>query len=196
MTYEELTTDHQVNHHVRFHRPLRSALAIVTASVVICGAVAAVTLAHSVAAPPITVADAFATTSPTPISTPSGEPSPRHVAKSSPALATPSTPHAPMAEPANRPTDANTPTPVSGYGCSAALAYLRTHAAPGFRFECPGYALGHQAMTCANHPPQCPGARIIVIAVPCRAAYMNEASNSWVLLGLRHHAIDPYGYCH
>ena len=83
----------------------------------------------------------------------------------------------------------------SRYGCGAALAYLRTHAAPGFRFQCPGYAWGHQGMTCANHPPQCPGERIIAIAIPCRAAYMNEASNSWVMLGLRHHPIDPYGSC-
>lgn len=83
-----------------------------------------------------------------------------------------------------------------GYGCADALAYLRTHAAPGFTFECPGYAFGHQAMTCYNNPPYCPeGVRIIAIAVPCAAAYMNEASNSWVLLGRRQAPIDPYGYC-
>lgn len=55
--------------------------------------------------------------------------------------------------------------------------------------------MGHQAMTCVNVPGVCPGERLIVISVPCRAAYMNEASNSWVLLGLSRAPIDPYGYC-
>jgi hypothetical protein len=86
---------------------------------------------------------------------------------------------------------------VSGtFGCGAALAYLGAHAAPGFRFECPGYALGHQAMTCIDVAGVCPGSHLIVIDVPCSAAYMNEASNSWVLEGLRQAPIDPYGYCH
>jgi hypothetical protein len=85
---------------------------------------------------------------------------------------------------------------ANGFGCAAALDYLAAHAAPGFTFQCPGNASGHQAMTCVNHAPQCPGQRIIAIQVPCPAAYENEASNSWVLLGLRSAAIDPYGYCH
>lgn len=89
-----------------------------------------------------------------------------------------------------------TTTAASGYGCSYALAYLVTHAAPGFQFECPGYALGHQAMTCLNEPGVCPGGKLIAIHDPCPAAYMNEASNSWVVLGLRDAPIDPYGYCH
>lgn len=84
---------------------------------------------------------------------------------------------------------------ASGYGCAAALAYLATHAAPGFHFECPGYADGHQAMTCMNVAGLCPGTKLIAINDPCPAAYMNEASNSWVLLGLRSAPIDPYGYC-
>ena len=57
----------------------------------------------------------------------------------------------------------------SGYGCAAALAYLAAHAAPGFSFECPGYADGNEAMTCVNHAPECTGERIIVIADPCPA---------------------------
>jgi hypothetical protein len=90
----------------------------------------------------------------------------------------------------------NAPAASSGgYGCAAALAYLSSHAAPGFSFSCPGYAYGNQAMTCVNHAPQCPNAKIIAIAVPCAAAYMNEASNSWVLTGARSGAIDPYGHC-
>jgi len=83
-----------------------------------------------------------------------------------------------------------------GYGCAAAIAYLQANAAPGFTFECPGYSYGHQAMTCVNHAPQCPGQRLIAITVPCPAAYENEAHNSWVLIGARSGGIDPYGYCH
>jgi hypothetical protein len=51
-------------------------------------------------------------------------------------------------------------------------------------------------MTCVNIPGVCPNTRLIAITVPCPVAYMNEASNSWVLLGLRQAPIDPYGYCH
>lgn len=83
----------------------------------------------------------------------------------------------------------------NGYGCGYALAYLSTHAAPGFSFECPGYSEGHQAMTCVNVPGLCPGTKLIAITTPCAAAYMNEASNSWVLTGQSHAPIDPYGYC-
>jgi hypothetical protein len=89
---------------------------------------------------------------------------------------------------------AKSSTPA-GYGCAAALSYLSAHAAPGFTFECPGYAMGRQAMTCVNHAPECAGRKIIAIAVPCPAAYMNEAHNSWVLTGTGS-GIDPYGYCH
>ena len=85
---------------------------------------------------------------------------------------------------------------ASGYGCGPALAYLEAHSAPGFRFECPGYSLGHQAMTCINIAGVCSGEKLIVISVPCRAAYMNEASNSWSVQGLSNAPIDPYGYCH
>jgi hypothetical protein len=85
-------------------------------------------------------------------------------------------------------------TPTT-YGCGPALAYLAAHAAPGFTFQCPGNSWGHQAMTCVNHAPQCGGQKLIAIAVPCAAAYMNEAHNSWVLTG-QAAGIDPYGYCH
>ena len=84
----------------------------------------------------------------------------------------------------------------SGGGCAAALAYLGAHSAPGFQFECPGYALGHQAMTCVNVAGVCPGVKLIVISDACPAAYMNEAHNSWIVAGLTTGAIDPYGYCH
>jgi hypothetical protein len=95
------------------------------------------------------------------------------------------------------PTPTTTTTVVQdGYGCSYAIAYLSAHAAPGFHFECPGYADGHQAMTCMNIAGLCPGENVIAISVPCAAAYMNEASNSWVLTGKSDAPIDPYGYCH
>jgi hypothetical protein len=42
----------------------------------------------------------------------------------------------------------------------------------------------------------CDVARVIHIAEPCAAAYMNEAANSWVLLGVTDAPIDPYGSCH
>jgi hypothetical protein len=93
--------------------------------------------------------------------------------------------------------------PAPAAGCAAALTYLSTHAAPGFQSICPGDADGAQALTCFGHAPCAPGQRMIVIADPCPAAYMNEAHNSWVLL---HNAvgtpipggnstIDPFGYC-
>lgn len=85
---------------------------------------------------------------------------------------------------------------ASSGGCSAAISYLTANSAPGFQFECPGYALGHQAMTCINVSGVCPGAKLIVIADACPAAYMNEAHNSWIMAGLRTGSIDPYGYCH
>jgi hypothetical protein len=82
-----------------------------------------------------------------------------------------------------------------GYGCGSALAYLEAHAAPGFRFECPGWADGHQAMTCVNVAGVCSGTKVIAISIPCPAAYMNEASNSWVVLGESEAPLDPYGFC-
>jgi hypothetical protein len=80
-------------------------------------------------------------------------------------------------------------------GCAAALAYLTAYAYPGFTLECPGGADGREAMTCSNEPGLCPGQNVIAIADACPAAYMNEASNSWVLMGRSSAPIDPYGTC-
>jgi hypothetical protein len=81
-------------------------------------------------------------------------------------------------------------------GCAPALAYLRAYAAPGFSFDCPGYADGHQAMTaCVSQASPCGLQRLIVIADPCPNAYMNEASNSWALIGASDAPLDPYGSC-
>jgi hypothetical protein len=123
----------------------------------------------------------------------SSTPSPRLPAPAAPALETPAVRRA--AAPSPSPTSHPDAQP-GAYGCAAALAYLAAHAAPGYTLECPGNAYGNQAMTCLDHAPQCGGRAIIAIAVPCAAAYMNEAHNSWIVAGLRSGSIDPYGYCH
>jgi hypothetical protein len=84
---------------------------------------------------------------------------------------------------------------ASTWGCAAALTYLQAYAAKGFTLECPGYAEGREAMTCLNQPGACPGRSVIAIADPCPQAYMNEASNSFVILGLAATPIDPFGPC-
>jgi hypothetical protein len=84
---------------------------------------------------------------------------------------------------------------ASVWGCAAAVAYLSAYSYPGFTFECPGNALGREGMTCLNDAGVCPGEAIIAIADACPAAYMNEASNSWVLEGRSTAPIDPYGTC-
>jgi len=80
--------------------------------------------------------------------------------------------------------------------CAAAVAYLAAHAAPGFVALCPHDAGGHQAATTCLRLATCiPGTEYIWIQDPCPAAYMNEASNSWVLMGASSAPWDPYGYC-
>jgi hypothetical protein len=82
------------------------------------------------------------------------------------------------------------------FGCTAARAYLAAYAAPGFTVQCPGDARGHQAeATCSQSVTPCATQRLIVIADPCPAAYMNEAANSWVLSGVSDAPLDPYGAC-
>jgi len=78
------------------------------------------------------------------------------------------------------------------WGCGAALAYLKAHANPGYSTVCPGYAEGHQAMTCNDLAGLCPGFNEIVIAIPCPAAYENEAWNSWHIVN---GPFDPFGSC-
>jgi hypothetical protein len=108
----------------------------------------------------------------------------------------PPPPPAPAPAPPPPPTPAPAPAPVAiapqwQYGCADAIAYLQTHANPAFTIECPGYAGGHEAMTCVNYSSECPNAAIIAIADPCPAAYMNEAVNSQA----GGEQIDPYGSC-
>jgi hypothetical protein len=84
---------------------------------------------------------------------------------------------------------------ATAWGCAAAVAYDTAYAYPGFTVVCPGNALGRQGMTCKDEPGVCPGALVIAIADPCPAAYMNEAANSWVLMGAAPGPLDPYGAC-
>jgi hypothetical protein len=172
----------------------RALIASVVVPVVVAASVLAGALpSHKDAArtaplsPTTTVAAAVVptTTAPPPTTTIAPPPPTTTTAPAVPAVTSTSTP-------------APTPEQPSGYGCAAALAYLGAHAAAGFTFECPGYADGHQAMTCINHAPECPGEQIIVINDPCPAAYMNEAfnSNSWNPATQSFtDGIDPYGYC-
>jgi hypothetical protein len=102
------------------------------------------------------------------------------------------------AAPAPAPSDPGVVPPVglaTAWGCGAALAYLQAYAAKGFTLECPGYAEGQEAMTCMNQAAACPGTSVIAIADPCPQAYMNEASNSFVLTGASDSPIDPDGPC-
>jgi hypothetical protein len=125
---------------------------------------------------------------------------------------TPPAPAAPVAPPVDSAAAATPAPPVAvapastalpargqatAYGCAAAIAYLTAYSAPGFVIQCPAYAGGHQATTtCATTTSLCNVERLIQIADPCAAAYMNEASNSWVLIGESTAPIDPYGKCY
>jgi hypothetical protein len=83
---------------------------------------------------------------------------------------------------------------ATAFGCAAAVAYLEAYAAPDFIIACAIDPDEHQATTtCISGTSPCNLGRFILIADPCAAAYMNEASNSWVLMGLSDAPIDPYG---
>jgi len=84
---------------------------------------------------------------------------------------------------------------AAAWGCDAALAYLRAYADPIFGIECPGYAYGKAAITCfggwSGADACAPNQFLIVVEVPCPVAYMNEASNSWVVAAEAGAASDP-----
>jgi hypothetical protein len=90
-----------------------------------------------------------------------------------------------------------TTAPVdTGYGCADAIAYLRAHADPAYQIICPADSgPGSEAFTCSNLPGYCVGFQEVIITDPCPAAYMNEASNTWVIDGKSDAPIDPYGSC-
>jgi hypothetical protein len=85
------------------------------------------------------------------------------------------------------------PPPSPAGGCAAALAYLAAHQAPGFVDTCgPGTAFGHYGVACWNSS-YCPdGQKIVHIACPLPFVYMNEAHNSWTIVGAGT-GIDPHG---
>ena len=98
---------------------------------------------------------------------------------------------------------------ATAWGCTATLAYLQAYAAPGFALNPPGYAEGHEAMTCLHGTPQYPDACLngpeIAISDACPQAYMNQSANSWLLtgqtateqakFGASYSSIDPFGAC-
>jgi hypothetical protein len=129
---------------------------------------------------------------------------------------TPPAPAVVVSTPAPPATPAPPPAPVlpayghaTAWGCTAALAYLQAYAAPGFALDCPGYAEGHEAMTCLHGTPQypdaCPNGPTIAISDACPQAYMNESANSWYMtgqlgteqqkFGVSYDSIDPFGAC-
>jgi hypothetical protein len=140
---------------------------------------------------PSTDAPAPTTTTTTPAPAPAAAPAAM--------VATPSAvAAAPVPAPAPAPTDPSV-VPAAGrataWGCAAALAYLQAYAAKGFTLECPGDAEGQEAMTCMRVAGACPNSAVIAIADPCPQAYMNEASNSYVIIGASDSPIDPFGQC-
>jgi hypothetical protein len=138
-----------------------------------------------------------ATTTTTTTTTVPPAPAPARAPAPAPAPA-PAAPPAPTVAAAPAPSDPGVLPAVgqaTAWGCAAALTYLQAYAAKGFALECPGYAEGREAMTCMNQAGACPGTSVIAIADPCPQAYMNEASNSYVITGLADTPIDPFGPC-
>ena len=164
------------------------------------------TASDTAASTTTTTAPPATTTTTAPAPTPTPTPA---VLASTPVASTAPT-QAPAPAPAPPPAPA---VPAIGqatvWGCSAALAYLQTYAAPGFTLDCPGYAEGHEAMTCLYdtpaYPDACPNGHTIAISDPCPQAYMNESANSWTLtgqlsteqqkFGVSYADIDPFGPC-
>jgi hypothetical protein len=103
----------------------------------------------------------------------------------------PTVPPTVAAPPPPPPPPVTTPAPAGD--CAAALAYLAAHQAPGFVDTCgTGTALGHYGVACWNST-YCPGGQKVVhIACPLPFVYMNEAHNSWTLVGAGS-GIDPHG---
>ncbi len=138
---------------------------------------------------------------PVPVPAPAPAPAPATTTTTTPTTTPPAPAPAVVAAtpaPAPAPGDPAAVPPVgqaTAWGCAAALAYLQAYAAKGFTLECPGYAEGREAMTCVNQAGVCPGTSVIAIADPCPQAYMNEASNSFVVLGTSDAPIDPFGAC-
>jgi hypothetical protein len=151
------------------------------------------------------------TIAPAPTTTTTTAPAPTTTTTTAPPVATPAVL---AAAPATPPPPAAPPAlpgfgHATAWGCAAALPYLQAYAAPGFALDCPGYAEGHEAMTCIHGTPQypdaCPNGPTIAISDPCPQAYMNESANSWLMtgqlsteqqkFGVAYSTIDPFGAC-
>ena len=87
--------------------------------------------------------------------------------------------------------------------CAATIADVESrglYPAPGFTVTCPGFALGHEGMTCYHVTGICPGAKEIVVADVQAFVVANEFENSRIFMGLpvRCRVLDcghaAYGY--
>lgn len=148
----------------------------------------------------VPVAPTTTTTAPAPTTTTTSAPAPPPAVLASTPAPSPAPPAAPVLPAYGH---------ATAWGCTAALAYLQAYAAPGFALDCPGYAEGHEAMTCLHGTPQYPDACLsgpeIAISDACPQAYMNESANSWLLtgqtgteqakFGVAYGSIDPFGPC-
>jgi hypothetical protein len=75
-------------------------------------------------------------------------------------------------------------TPASE--CAAAVESVESRGlfpAADFTVVCPGYALGHEGMTCLNEAAICPGLKEIVIHDPQPFVVANEFENSRIFSG-------------
>lgn len=75
------------------------------------------------------------------------------------------------------------PAPLT---CGSVIEAVETrglYPAPGFVVICPGYALGHEGMTCLNVAGVCPGRAEIVIHYVQAFVVANEFENSRILSG-------------
>jgi hypothetical protein len=144
--------------------------------------------------PPSTAPTAPPATTTAPTAPPATAPTPPPTTSASATTTTPAA--TPTTAPA-APAPSTTTAPVdTGYGCADAVAYLKAHADPAYQIICPADSgPGSEAFTCSNLPGSCVGFQEVIITDPCPAAYMNEASNTWVIDGKSDAPIDPYGSC-
>jgi hypothetical protein len=78
------------------------------------------------------------------------------------------------------------PPPAAASPCATAIAAVEGRGlspAAGFVVICPGFALGHEGMTCMHEPGICPGTEEIVIHDPEPFVVANEFENSRILAG-------------
>ncbi len=144
--------------------------------------------------PPSTAPTAPPATTTAPAAPPATAPTPPPTTSASATTTTPAA--TPTTAPADLAPSPSTAPVDTGYGCADAVAYLKAHADPAYQIICPADSgPGSEAFTCSNLPGACVGFQEVIITDPCPAAYMNEASNTWVIDGKSDAPIDPYGSC-